>query len=442
MRYNKSLKLIFFSDKLNLFRLCSSEFERVARTATSNDLLKSDGSEVIPLFDDESIVLFHSRMSRLLFAILFTSAFHQCHLGYFRSNVMYKRELGNLAASCNDGSRPVYYLGHQNPSKWMIFLESGSYCLTKRQCIERFGSKITHALMTSKHFPDSITGRDLLSTDINTNQLYYDFSRVLIPYCSSDSWLGTQTRFNVSSSKDSNSTSEFIFGGKIIFQSVILELLGHHFNHAREVVFVGSSAGAIGVLNHVKWLKDILLSMNANTKLSAIFDSGWFINFQESIASRMTKEFYSVGQPLSRACADFSFGFPCCLSAPCMIAQGYYPTDIPTFFIHSMFDIYIVGEAVLRFTDRVFMAENGASDLLTMVEMYGGAMNQSLLVTYSSNISFFVPACFQHSFFSMSSLREKGGLLQYNRLFTQGNAVFRYVSLQQKKSKKCSFNTA
>ena len=50
MRYNKSLKLIFLSDKLNLFRLCSSEFERVARSATSNDLLKSDGSEVIPLF--------------------------------------------------------------------------------------------------------------------------------------------------------------------------------------------------------------------------------------------------------------------------------------------------------------------------------------------------------------------------------------------------------
>lgn len=50
MRYNKSLKLIFFSDKLNLFRLCCSEFERVARSATSNDLLKSDGSEVIPLF--------------------------------------------------------------------------------------------------------------------------------------------------------------------------------------------------------------------------------------------------------------------------------------------------------------------------------------------------------------------------------------------------------
>lgn len=48
MRYNKSLKSIFFSDKLYLFRLCFSEFERVARTVTSNDLLKSDGSEVIP----------------------------------------------------------------------------------------------------------------------------------------------------------------------------------------------------------------------------------------------------------------------------------------------------------------------------------------------------------------------------------------------------------
>ena len=359
-------------------------------------------------------------MSRLFLTMLFTSL-QLFHCGHFRSNVMYKKELGDKAASCNDGSTAVYYLGVQNPSKWIIFLESGSYCLTKRQCIERFGSKLTNVLMTSKYMPNAITGRDLLSTDSNTNSLYYDFSRVLIPYCSSDSWLGTQTRSNASNSQKNSSTDEFVFSGKIIFQSVIFELLNHDLNRASEVVIAGSSAGAIGVLNSVDWLK----SRVPNAKISAIFDSGWFINFQESIAYRVSDEFYKVGKPLSPACADFTFGYPCCLSAPCMITQGYYPTDIPTLFIHGMFDIYIIGEAVQRFTDRIIMAENGATDLLTMVEMYGGAMNQSLLVTNSPNISFFVLSCFQHTFFSMSSLRERGGVLHYSRMFTQGNTVFR-----------------
>lgn len=365
-------------------------------------------------------------MLRLLVAVLLTSfqLFHHGHQS--RSNVMYKMDIRNKHALCNDRSRAAYYLGvSQNLSKWIIFLESGSYCLTKGQCNARFGSKITNALMTSKDMPSAITGRDLLSANSNANPLFYEFSRVLIPYCSSDSWLGTQIQSNVSSLQNNSAIKQFVFSGKIIFQSVILELLSQDFSRVRELVLVGSSAGAIGVLNHIEWLKTLLSSRNIVAKLSVIIDGGWFINFQESIASKITKEFYSISKPLSRACADITYGFPCCLSSPCMLAQGYYPSDVPTLFVSAMFDIYIIGDAILRYMNKVSMAENGASDLLTMIDLYGGAMNQSLLVTNSPNVSFFVPACFQHTFFSMSSLREKGAVLHYSRVFTQGNAVFR-----------------
>ena len=366
-------------------------------------------------------------MFRLLFVVLLTTC-QLFHLGHFRrSTVMYKKEVSNKDALCNDGSNAVYYLGVQDRSKWIIFLESGSYCLTKAQCNTRYRSKTTNVLMTSKRMPNAITGRDLLSTNVNENQLYYDFSRVLIPYCSSDSWLGTQTKSNISSLQNSSPVEQFVFSGKIIFQSVILELLNRDLSEVQEIVFVGSSAGAIGVLNHVKWLKTVLVSRNIIAKLSAIIDGGWFINFQESIASKITKEFFEISKPLTGACADFTYGFPCCFSAPCMIAQGYYPADVTTMFVFSMFDIYIVGDAIQRLAERVTVAENGASDLLTMIDLYGGAMNQSLLVINSSNVSVFVPACFQHTFFSMSSLREEGGVLHYDRVFTQGNVLFRYV---------------
>lgn len=363
-------------------------------------------------------------MSKLALVVLLTS-FQLFHGGDFRTNDMYRKEISNKEALCNDGSNAVYYLGVQDPSKWIIFLESGSYCLTKGQCNSRFGSKNTNVLMTSSGMPNAIAGRDLLSTNKKENRLFHDFSRVLIPYCSSDSWLGTQTKSKLYSRQNSSAAKQFVFSGKIIFQSVILELLSQNFSRVHEIVFVGSSAGAIAVLNHVQWLKTLLFSRNIIAKISAIVDGGWFINFKDSIASKISKEFYNVSKPLTRACADFTYGYPCCLSASCMLTQGYFPPDVPTLFVFSMFDLYIIGEAVQSYINRIFVAENGANDLLTMVDMYGGAMNQSLLAINSPNISFFVPACFQHTYFSMSSLREKGGVLHYSRMFTQGNALFR-----------------
>ncbi len=365
--------------------------------------------------------------SRVLLAVTFLSFLMFCH-GDLRSNTMYKRTLRNKSALCNDGSRAVYYKAVQKPSKWIIFLESGAYCLTKVQCLARFGSDYTNVLMTSKHMPNTIEGRDLLSTSRSDNKLFYDNSRVYIPYCSSDAWLGTQT--NASSVQHNGTVEQFVFSGKIIFQSVISELLNNGLSHAREVVLVGSSAGAVGALNHMQWLQELMTSMNSRVSFSVIIDSGWFINFQESLTSKVVEEFYIIGKPLSPACADSTHGYPCCLSASCMLTRGYYPSNVPTIFLFGMYDIYLIGDFVTNLSKRVALAENGVANLFTAIDSYGGAMNQSLFTieSGSSNISYFVPACFQHTFFSMSSLRDQGRELYYNRAFTQGNAMFRYVS--------------
>ena len=360
---------------------------------------------------------------RVILAVTIIS-FGIFRLGDSRSNTMYKKTLRNKGALCNDGSRAVYYLGLQKISKWIIFLESGAYCLTKTQCLKRFGNDYSNVLMTSKHMPNTIGGRDLLSTSPNENELFNDNSRVLIPYCTSDAWLGTQTK--ASSFKNNRTVEEFVFSGKIVFQSVIFELLNKGLSRARQVVLIGTSAGAVGVLNLVQWLQDLFSSKRLYVSISVIIDGGWFINFQESITSAVVEEFYVIGKPLSRACADSTYGYPCCLSTSCMLARGYYPSNVPTIFLFSMYDIYIIRDIVTRLSERVSVAENGATDLLTAIDSYGGAMNQSLFAIKpgSSNLSYFVPACFQHTFFSMSSLRDQGGMLHYSKVFTQGNAMF------------------
>ncbi|CAB3976649.1 ABC transporter G family member 2, partial [Paramuricea clavata] len=316
---------------------------------------------------------------RVILAVTIIS-FGIFRLGDSHSNTMYKKTLRNKSALCNDGSRAVYYLGLQKTSKWIIFLESGAYCLTKTQCLKRFGNDYSNVLMTSKHMPNTIGGRDLLSTSPNENELFNDNFR----------------------------------------------LLNKGLSQASQVVLSGSSAGAVGVFNLVQWLQDLFSSKRLYISISVIIDGGWFINFQESITSAVLEELYVTGKPLSRACADSTYGYPCCLSASCMLARGYYPSNVPTIFLFSMYDIYIIRNIVTRLSERVSVAENGATDLLTAIDSYGGAMNQSLFAIKPgfSNLSYFVPACFQHTFFSMSSLRDQGEMLHYSKVFTQGNALF------------------
>lgn len=47
--------------------------------------------------------------------------------GNIRSNTMYKKTLSNKDALCNDGTTAIYYMDVQEPSQWIIFLESGAY---------------------------------------------------------------------------------------------------------------------------------------------------------------------------------------------------------------------------------------------------------------------------------------------------------------------------
>ena len=414
LKWNKSLTQI----KRNLRGDCHCFQERFA----GSFFLRNNNSKFSSWRERNECLLVEMFLRLLLSATLLSLKLF--HHGVSSSDTMYKKALNNSDALCNDGSSAVYFLGVQNTSKWIIFLESGAYCLTKADCLARFGNEYTKVLMTSQQMPDTIEGRDLLSSSPSENGLFDDFSRVLIPYCSSDAFLGTETK--ASSFENIRSVDDFIFSGQIIFQSVIFALLLQGLNHARELVLIGSSAGAVGAYNQVKWLQDLLSSRNLDVNLSVIIDGGWFINFQESIASKVAKEFYQGGKPLPRACADSTYGYPCCLSASCMLTRGYYPSNVPTIFVFSMYDIYIIGDSVERTYKRVNVAANGVTALITLVDLYGGAMNQSLVAIRpnSSNFSYFVPACFQHTFFSMSSLRDQGGVLHYSRMFTQGNTLF------------------
>lgn len=276
-----------------------------------------------------------------------------------------------------------------------------------------------------------IEGRDILDTDPLENSLFHDYNHVLIPYCSSDVWLGEETLttsavksgasqcscFNYTTRAgsgcfDFQNSSEllFTFRGKTIYQSVINQLLANYsLMDASKVILAGSSAGGVGVVNHAKWTSGVL---NRSTELNVFADSAWFIDYQdgiESVFNLATNEGRSSSSSDTErlldvlesheACNDTDLlGYPCCISASCVLTQRnssgqlqFYPENTPTFVLFSLYDIYLLAPGlamVANLEDSMDAASNsegtGAGglgivlDFLRVVGEYAGTMNNTL----------------------------------------------------------------
>ena len=247
----------------------------------------------------------------------------------------------NAGALCNDFTRAGFF--HRNATengakKWVVFLESGAVCYSNETCNRRYFnsavrsrysgnphensgygdfdpslalseygvcSKSVNPLMTSmecfnntEYFPSGlqIEGRDIFDRSIS--HVFADHGQVIIPYCSSDVWLGNDSRVNFEGKSGNADTPcecfdtkcfeysatatglQFTFRGKVIFQSV-MEDLDHTYNltNASEIVLIGSSAGGVGVLNLAKWVTERF----PEPSVKVITDSAWFINYRNGI---------------------------------------------------------------------------------------------------------------------------------------------------------------
>ena len=344
--------------------------------------------------------------------------------------VLRKMYMSDTEAVCNDNSRATFYIKSQSTKKWIMFFESGGFCASFEDCNKRYLNENSTMLMTSNTLPDEVTGRDLLSASKSENPTFSEYTHVLVPYCSSDLWLGFKTnpsgqfRF-----VNDPSVDNFSFRGQTIFRSVFMDLLQqYNLSDAEEIILSGSSAGGIGVLNHADWvLNKIIKSGGLNAKLFSIVESAWFIDFQGSLQAKVQTGFASFANITSPACMDFSHGHTCCPSASCMISRGYYPTSVPTLFVSSMYDIFMFGDVLKRLEDGGKTMTENSADYLSVVNMYGGAMNESLGFTGSqaSNVSLFVPACFQHIYFCTSSLWDENGVFSPSAEITRGAGKFR-----------------
>lgn len=161
-----------------------------------------------------------------------------------------------LGAVCNDRSPGIFYISKSIPNynKWIIFLESGNGCSSIKKCNERY--ETDPHLMTSRLYPLHINGTDILSSDSNTNPDYWYYNFVVIPYCTSDLWIGNSTwdsvrtveKFQFNSTDTGN---QFVFRGSALFRAAAKELIEHEGLAAADDVSVGVSVNCHHIVFHV-----------------------------------------------------------------------------------------------------------------------------------------------------------------------------------------------
>ena len=144
-----------------------------------------------------------------------------------------------LGAVCNDRSQGIYYISKTaNTKKWIVYLEGSVGCSNVEDCNRRYEER--PELMASQYYPPTIEGRDIFDPDPAINPDYWDYNMVLIPYCTSDLWIGNSSwdpaegygtfRFNSSATYN-----QFVFRGSMVFRSVIRELLEEEMDSADDV---------------------------------------------------------------------------------------------------------------------------------------------------------------------------------------------------------------
>lgn len=278
--------------------------------------------------------------------------------------------------------------------------------------------------MSSMRYDQHVEGRDLLSGNSTQNPLFHNFTRVLVPYCSQDAFLAdrnnpmdlppdylvSNTNFDATEDADN-----FVYKGKVIFYSVIEELIENHgLADASRLVLSGSSAGGIGVLNNLDWVEQTLQERTNSSRppdVASIIDSSWFITFSENHVVNWTTSI-PLAFNLTEACSDFSYGFSCCTSPVCLFGKGYVNSTSPIFSISSTHDIFTLEDPLVQ-----SFRDGGAEDdreLLRIFNSYGAIMNESFVQSFNaySNLTIFAPSCTQHVYLATSSLWDEGGLLE------------------------------
>lgn len=298
-------------------------------------------------------------------------------------------------AKCMDGSQAGFYLASNlSSNSWIIELQGGGECATKKNCDARKGSP----LFSSNFFPKTVVHRFL---NAQQNTMLNTFNRVLIPYCSQDLWTGQRKN-------NSEETFGYYFSGHLIIDAVLTELENNaNLKDAIEIIVTGESAGGIGVWPNVDWISERYV----NARVVAAPIAGFYFfaypyNGPGHTGNRLTDfsksawpSHYTLWQSfVDETCAN-------ALNEPgyCILANYSFPfVKSNAFIIEAQTD-----QVVLLYHD--WIPNNQDPDWSNDVKRYFSEWHDNMTIALEPSMSkdskngVFNPACFIHTGFNLQS---------------------------------------
>lgn len=286
--------------------------------------------------------------------------------------------------------------------------DGGAYCYSDDSCRELLKTAPYFASSSDQFHPPQLKGYGLFSDDSSISP-FAEANVVYIPYCSSDAWLFDELKLL---------SGQFYVRGAIILQSILRELFSGAAVSQTKLVLVGSSAGAVGVFNHVSFVVQTLGFPSANVQM--ILDS-WSVPLPvfeyNEVSVPMPSRSWSDGRQLtfsvvlqalkavlqqrSHWTANTSStvwlkNMPCAVSFDCMADNGFVPAGVKTLVISSTYDsvLYTFSEDLAQTTTM--------ATLVTNFFAQAGAISQSLVNAYYRNdhTTVFAAGCMNHLYIS------------------------------------------
>jgi hypothetical protein len=187
-----------------------------------------------------------------------------------------------------------------------------------------------------------------LSNDPVANPLFYNFTKIYLPYCDGTSQLGDVSEPVVVAPD----APPIFFRGARVLRAMIPFLISEGLGDATEVVITGCSAGGLSTYAHA----DTWAAALPKARVVAMPDSGFFLNYNSTgpltYPARMKWTWdntnVSGGNMLSPKCLAAHVGYEWF----CMFAENLAPTlSTPTFALQSVYDSYQIGAILQRPTN-------------------------------------------------------------------------------------------
>lgn len=293
-------------------------------------------------------------------------------------------------ALCLDGTPAVYFLrkARDQDKRWIILFPGGAWCSSKETCFARSRTD----LGSSKYFPSLAKQGGILSSNRSNNPYFHDWNVLYLQYCDGSSFMG-------------NVEKPVAYGkiyihsrGFTILNTFLDEIIPKYLSKAREVVVVGISAGALGVMANADMISSRIPQA---IKVHFVSDGGYFVDVpcrnKQHVFSRWMRNlhgFHNISSALLRDCvASFKERQG---EWKCLMPENFLRfTKSSIAIINSMTDAWQLVN--LKGAQCGYVPRSCTSYELGLAQQMRNSIRKSLNpITSTKNISLFLYSCIRH----------------------------------------------